>query len=61
MREAATQQPGEEKVREWMAKLGYDRELYSTFSRSFILTMHSDQALSVQVGDTVSTNLEDAA
>lgn len=61
LKNAVTQQPGEQRVREWLFKLGYDAELYSTFSRSFILTMHSDQPLTIQVGDTVSTNLEEAA
>lgn len=44
---AVMQEPGEQRVREWLAKLGYDSELYSTFSRSFILTMHSDLPLTV--------------
>jgi len=35
-REAVEKSPGEEKVRDWLAKLGYDSELYSSFSRSFI-------------------------
>jgi len=52
---------GEAQIWEWLAKLGYDRDLYSSFSRSFILTMHSDQPITLQVGDTVSTNLEEAA
>lgn len=52
---------GEDKIWDWMSKLGYDRELYSSFSRSFILTMHSDQPITLEVGDTVSTNLEQAA
>lgn len=52
---------GEAEIWEWLKKLGYDREFYSSFSRSFILTMHSNQPLTLQVGDTVSTNLEEAA
>ena len=60
-RESVSGAPGEEKVREWLAKLGYDAELFSSFSRSFILTFHSEQPLSLQVGDTVSTSLEEAA
>lgn len=46
------------KIWQWLSKLGYDRELYSSFSRSFILTMHSDKPITLQVGDAVSTNLE---
>ena len=45
----------------WIDKLGYDRELYSKFSRSFIMTLHSDQEITLEVGDTVSTNLEQSA
>ena len=33
---------GEDTIFEWLAKLGYDKELYSSFSRSFIITMHSE-------------------
>ncbi len=51
----------EEKVFEWLSKLGYDKELFSSFSRSFIVTFHSEHPLSLQVGDTVGTNLEEAA
>jgi hypothetical protein len=47
MRESVEKSPGEEKVRDWLAKLGYDSELYSSFSRSFILTFHSDQPLTL--------------
>ena len=61
MREAVEKSPGEEKVRDWLSKLGYDSELYSSFSRSFILTFQTEQPLSIQVGDNVSTNLEEAA
>jgi len=61
MREAVEKTPGEEKVRNWLAKLGFDSELYSNFSRSFILTFQSEQPLAIQVGDNVSTNLEEAA
>ena len=47
MREAVEKSPGEEKVRDWLAKLGYDSELYSSFSRSFILTFQTEQPLSI--------------
>jgi len=33
---------GEAKLREWLDKMGYDQDLYSSFSRSFIFTMHSE-------------------
>ncbi len=52
---------GEDTVFEWLHKLGYDKQLYSSFSRSFIITMHSEQPITLQVGDTVSTNLEESA
>jgi calpain-15 len=44
-----------------LANIGYDQQLYSSFSRSFILSLHSDKAIEVQLGDAVSTNLDDAA
>ena len=31
------------------------------FSRSFILSLHSDKPLEVMLGDAVSTNLDDSA
>ncbi len=52
---------GEAEIWEWLKKLGYDHDLYSSFSRSYILTMHSEQPLTVQVGDAISTNLEQSA
>ena len=61
MKDSVEKSPGEEKVRDWLAKLGYDSELYSSFSRSFILTLHSNHPINIQVGDNISTNLEDAA
>jgi len=48
-------------VWEWLRKLGYDRDFYGNQSRSFILTMHSDDPLTVQLGDAVHTNLEESA
>lgn len=32
---------GEEKIFEWLAKLGYDEDLYSVRSRLFTITFHS--------------------
>jgi hypothetical protein len=36
---------GVSKIWDWLNKLGYDKELYSSFSRSFIFTIHSDQPI----------------
>lgn len=38
---------GETTIWQWLGKLGYDRELYSNFSRSFIMTMHSESPLTL--------------
>lgn len=52
---------GNEEGLKQLSKLGYNDQLWSTFSRSFILTVHSDKPLEAQLGDAVSTNLDDAA
>jgi hypothetical protein len=57
----AVKEQGESEIWNWLAKLGFDKEFYSSLSRSFILTMHSESPITLQVGDTVSTNLEQAA
>lgn len=49
---------GQSEVQEWLKTLGYDIDLYSTSSRSFIMTIHSEDQITLEVGDTVSTNLE---
>mmetsp|Transcript_33587 Transcript_33587/g.38165 ORF Transcript_33587/g.38165 Transcript_33587/m.38165 type:complete len:826 (+) Transcript_33587:44-2521(+) len=49
---------GEEAVVKWLEELGYDQDLYSVRSRSFILTMHSEHELSVIVRDAVQTDLD---
>lgn len=54
-------QVGEEEAKAQLARLGYDDALWGTFSRSFIISMHSDKELEVQLGDAVDTNLDDAA
>jgi hypothetical protein len=54
-------QIGEEEAKLQLAKIGYDGALWGTFSRSFIISMHSDKELEVQLGDAVDTNLDDAA
>lgn len=52
---------GEEEAKKQLERLGYDDKLYSFFSRSFILSLHSDKPIEVQLGDAVGTNLDDAA
>ena len=44
---------GEEAMWIWFEKLGYDRNLFSIRSRSFIITAHSTQELSMTVRDAV--------
>lgn len=52
-----TKSHGEDKMLGYLEKLGYDGELYPVFSRSFILSVHSDQPLTLEVGDAIGTNL----
>ena len=52
---------GEAEGKKQLKGLGYDAQLYSSFSRSFILSLHADKPIEVQLGDAVGTNLDDAA
>ena len=54
-------QVGEEEGKKQLSGLGYDAQLYSSFARSFILSLHADKPIEVQLGDAISTNLDDAA
>jgi calpain-15 len=54
----AIKEQGEEAIWSWMDSLGYDRDLYSVKSRTFLLTLHSDIELSVVVRDAVATELD---
>ena len=49
---------GEEIVWEWLENLGYDKDLYSIRSRCFMLTMHSDNEVTVNVKDAIQTDLD---
>jgi calpain-15 len=49
---------GDEAVWKWFEKLGYDRDLYSVRSRTFLLTIHSNVELSVTVRDAIQTDLD---
>ena len=40
---------GENAVWRWFEKWGYDKDLYSTESRCFMLTIHSGQPISIQI------------
>lgn len=44
---------GEEAVWKWFEKLGYDRDLYSIRSRTFLVTVHSTTELSITVRDAI--------
>ena len=44
---------GEEAIWKWFEKLGYDRDLFSIRSRTFLLTIHSTIELSVTVRDAI--------
>jgi calpain-15 len=47
-------------VQTWsiLEKLGYDNDLYSTRTRGFVLTLHSNKALKFQVRDALYSNLD---
>lgn len=44
-------------IRQWLDNLGYDNELYPLRSRCFMLTIHSDNPLAVNVKDALNTDL----
>jgi hypothetical protein len=44
---------GEDPMWQWLENLGYDRDLYSVRSRSFMLTFHSLPELSITVRDAI--------
>ena len=56
---AKVEEIGEGDARAALNRLGFDQELYSYNSRTFIFTAHSDEPLQLQVGDAVQTNIED--
>lgn len=43
---------------EWLENLGYNRNLFPTRSRNFVLTIHSDTELPVTVQDATQTDLD---
>lgn len=42
----------------WFDKLGYDKDLYSIRSRTFLITIHSSVEIAVTVRDAISTDLD---
>jgi len=48
----------EEKMWDWLEKLGYDKELHPVTTRTFVLSFHSDIELAINVKDAVQTNLD---
>jgi hypothetical protein len=46
-----------EEIKTWFKALGYDEDLYPLKSRCFMLTFHSDIAISVSARDALSTDL----
>ena len=46
-----------EEIKNWFKALGYDEDLYPLKSRCFMLTFHSDIAISVSARDALSTDL----
>lgn len=52
---------GEDVVRTWLSRLGYDEHLCNTDSRSFTLTFHSVKNFKVVAQDAVKTDLDNFA
>lgn len=48
----------EEFMFEWLNRLGYDEQLFPTKCRCFMLSVHSDQALSLKAHDAISTDVD---
>jgi hypothetical protein len=42
----------------WLQDLGYDRSLFPTRSRLFVLTIHSEKKLPLTVRDAMQTDLD---
>jgi len=54
---------GQEKVFEWLLKLGYDRDLYSVRSRLFTVTFHSknlggEGQMEVKFRDAIGSDID---
>ena len=43
---------------QWLENLGYDRDLYSVRSRTFVLSIHSEKDVEVNVKDAVQTDID---
>jgi hypothetical protein len=43
---------------QWLENLGYDRDLYSVRSRTFVLSVHSEKDVEVNVRDAVQTDID---
>ena len=48
---------GEEKIKEILNNLGYDKDLYSLRSRNFMITFHSNNEIIINVRDNLGTDL----
>ena len=45
-------------IMDWFFKLGYDKDFYPIRSRTFMLTIHSEEKLSVIVKDNTLTDFD---
>ena len=52
------EQNGERYFWDFLLKLGYDPELYSNKARGFVLTLHSDKQMQIQVRDNLHSHLD---
>lgn len=51
----------EEKIKEVLDTMGYDKYLYSIYSRVFTLTIHSNSPMTVKINDAQGTDINERA
>jgi hypothetical protein len=51
----------EEKIKEMLDTMGYDKYLYSIYSRVFTLTLHSKSPVTVKINDAQGTDINERA
>ena len=49
---------GDQHILQWLDNLGYDKDLYSVRSRSFVMTFHSEGEVGITVRDAIQTDLD---
>ena len=49
---------GEDTIRQWLSRLGYDQHLFNPESRNFNVTFHGTKKFSVTMKDALKTDLD---